>query len=88
MSNENKHEITLKPTKTFEAFVGGRNIGIFKLESEWNGFTELKGERGQLIVSREGGMMNIMNDILGLEQPEKVNVITASPDLILDILKG
>ena len=83
-----KHEITLKPIHAFEAFSGGKKIGTFNLESEWHGLAKLSGKQGEMIVTREGGISKIISDILGGKEEEKVNVITASPDIAADILIG
>jgi hypothetical protein len=73
------NKITLKRRETYEAFAGEVSLGIFDIESEWNGFAKLKSTNGELIVNRASPATQVIGAIFGAE--ETVEVIKASPSL-------
>lgn len=77
-------KITLKIRKTFEAFAGEVSLGIFEIDSEWNGFTKLKSDNGEMIVNRASTAIQCLGEIIG--QDEEVEVVKASPSLCVPIL--
>jgi len=73
------NKITLKRRETYEAFAGEVSLGIFDIESEWNGFAKLKSTNGELIVNRASPATQVMGAIFGEE--EAVEVVKASPSI-------
>lgn len=73
------NKITLKRLETYEAFAGEVSLGIFNIESEWNGFAKLKSPNGELIVNRASPAAQALGAIVG--QDEAVEVVKASPSL-------
>jgi hypothetical protein len=79
-----KNKITLKRRETYEAFAGNVSLGIFDIESEWNGFVRLQSNNGELIVNRASPTYQALGAIVG--EVEDVEVIKASPFLVAIIL--
>jgi Zn-finger nucleic acid-binding protein len=73
------NKITLKRKDIYEAWAGGKLLGVFSVESEWEGFSSLKGVAGKLIVSRDTSALQALGSIFG--QDEEVTVIRASQNL-------
>lgn len=71
------NKISLKRRETCEAFAGEVSLGIFDIESEWNGFAKLKSANGELIVNRASPAARALVAIVGAD--EEVEVVKASP---------
>ena len=76
-------KITLKKIETFEAFSGENSLGIFKIESEWNGLTKLVGDKKEMIVHRKH---EPISQIFGMD--ESASIVHASPIIFNQILRS
>jgi len=76
-------EITLKRIETFEAFSGGNSLGIFKVESEWNGLTKMVSGKEIMIVHRKHEPINQM---FGMD--ENARIVQATPSIFNQIIRS
>jgi hypothetical protein len=87
--------IQVKPVKVYEIFANNDSIGLFKQESQWEGFQKLKSLKDEnfLIITDKipNSFSDLFNNIfvdlsIGLNIQE-FTVVAASPDLY-SILTG
>lgn len=79
-------EIKAVSVRTFELFaLDGTSLGLFKVESEWQGLRKLVSVgsplRVVIVTSNETKIDEVLSDVFG-EHRLQLTVVKASPDLL------
>lgn len=64
------HQITLKPR--FDAYIGEKKVGTFRIKSEWEGLANL--------VNDDGAGIIVSSMLVG----QKIDIVKASPSIALE----
>lgn len=81
-------KVCLRPIRTVEVFEGlsGQSLGIFNIDSEWEGLLKLRSKTGLLIVDGASKFSDIFQSVLVGEENKTFEVVKASPSITAQML--